>query len=198
MLDSLKQRLDATGEISLSVDGIASGLGISKKTLYKVFPSKEFLVRRLVQMVMAEAAMRIHTIVTSDQRLPEKLSHILAFFSILFRRMDSDLGRELHYRMPEVWQMVEQFREQKLQENVVKLLEQGVREEVIRPDIDRDLFIKAFVAVAQAIIRPSTLLIDTRSPQQVLTQIITMMYTGIMTDAGRNEFLAATRQSTSV
>jgi AcrR family transcriptional regulator len=197
ILSTLKERLDATGEIDLSMDGIATGLRMSKKTLYTIFDSREDLVRQLVSLVLAETGGRIDAIVSADERLALKLSRLLTFLSLVFRRMDSDLGRELHFRMPEIWRQVEQFRERKLQENVSKLLEQGVRERVIRPDIDRQLFLMAFIAASQALIRPSTLLDGTRSPQQVVSQLLTMMYTGIMTDAGREEFFTATQLSTS-
>jgi AcrR family transcriptional regulator len=193
----LKERLDATGEIDLSMDGIATGLRMSKKTLYTIFDSRQDLVRQLVSLVLTETGGRIDAIVSADERLAQKLSRLLTFLSLVFRRMDSDLGRELHFRMPEIWRQVEQFRERKLQENVSKLLEQGVRERVIRPGLDRQLFLMAFIAASQALIRPSTLLDETRSPQQVVSQLLTMMYTGIMTDAGREEFFTATRQSTS-
>jgi len=197
ILSTLKERLDATGEIDLSMDGIATGLRMSKKTLYTIFDSRQDLVRQLVSLVLTETGGRIDAIVSADERLAQKLSRLLTFLSLVFRRMDSDLGRELHFRMPEIWRQVEQFRERKLQENVSKLLEQGVRERVIRPGLDRQLFLMAFIAASQALIRPSTLLDETRSPQQVVLQLLTMMYTGIMTDAGREEFFTATRQSTS-
>jgi AcrR family transcriptional regulator len=197
VLSTLKERLDSTGEIVLSMDGIAAGLGMSKKTLYTVFDNREDLVRQLVGLVLAETGCRIDAIVSADERLAQKLSRLLSFLSFVFRRMDSDLGKELHFRMPEVWRQVEQFRERKLQENVSKLLEQGVREQVIRPGLDRQLFLMAFIAASQALIRPSTLLDQSRSPQQVVAQLLTMMYTGIMTDAGREEFFAATLHSTS-
>jgi AcrR family transcriptional regulator len=197
ILSTLKERLDATGEIDLSMDGIANGLRMSKKTLYTIFDSREDLVRQLVSLVLAETGGRIDAIVSADERLALKLSRLLTFLSLVFRRMDSDLGRELHFRMPEIWMQVEQFRERKLQENVSKLLEQGVRERVIRPGMDRQLFLMAFIAASQALIRPSTLLDGSRSPQQVVSQLLTMMYTGIMTDAGREEFFTATQHSTS-
>jgi AcrR family transcriptional regulator len=197
VLSTLKERLDATGEIVLSMDGIAAGLRMSKKTLYTVFDSREDLVRQLVGLVLTETGGRIEAIVAADERLAQKLSRLLTFLSFVFRRMDSELGKELHFRMPEVWRSVEQFRERKLQENVSKLLEQGVREQVIRPGLDRQLFLMAFIAASQALIRPSTLLDESRSPQQVVAQLLTMMYTGIMTDAGREEFFAATQHSTS-
>jgi AcrR family transcriptional regulator len=179
------------------MDGIASGLRMSKKTLYTIFDSREDLVRQLVGLVLTETGGRIDAIVSADERLAQKLSRLLTFLSLVFRRMDSELGRELHFRMPEVWRQVEQFREHKLQENVSKLLDQGVREQVIRQGLDRQLFLMAFIAASQALIRPSTLLDQSRSPQQVVSQLLTMMYTGIMTDAGREEFFAATQHSTS-
>jgi AcrR family transcriptional regulator len=197
VLNSLKERLDAGGDIMLNVDDIASGLRISKKTLYRVFASKEDLVRQLIDLFLVEVSGRVEEIVGGDERVPRKLSRLLSFLTVTLRRMDSDLGRELHFRMPGLWKRIEQFRERKLQENVTKLLDQGVREGVIRPDIDRQLFLMAFIATAQAVIRPSMLLIEHRSPQQVVAQFITMMYTGIMTDAGRDEFFVATQHSTS-
>lgn len=198
MLTNLKDRLDAGGAVSFAVDDIASELRISKKTLYKIFATKHDLIVQLVDMVLEETGRRVDAIVGADERLARKLARLLAFFCLVFRRMDSDLGRELHFRMPDLWNKIEQFRERKLQENVSRLLDQGVRERVIRADVDRQLFLMAFIAAAQTLIRPSTLLIESRSPQQVVTQLITMMYTGIMTPAGREEFTAATQHPSSV
>ncbi len=54
ILDAVRERMLAEGFARLSVEEIAAMFGMSKKTFYKVFPTKDDLVNQIADRIMAE------------------------------------------------------------------------------------------------------------------------------------------------
>jgi AcrR family transcriptional regulator len=188
ILASLMQKLEADGYVSLTVDEIVTYLGISKKTLYEVFTSREEIFSALVERMTQKAAQHIKSIVTSDLGFIPKMQDLLGFVSYMSRKIDSGMMRDLQKQMPHIWKRIEDFRREKLTENFTRLLRQGMKEHFIRPDLDLTLFLRIHLAVIDAIARPHGLATENRSPQETIQAVIGILFAGILTDAGRKEF----------
>ena len=64
------------GFYKISMDSIASELRISKKTIYKYFPSKESLVECISNRIMTDISGKMESIINSDlSSLGKSLSH---------------------------------------------------------------------------------------------------------------------------
>ena len=74
ILEHARNEFLARGFSKVTVDEIASQLGISKKTLYKSYPSKEELLRASLHSMMRSAGWELERIVSSDKPLVEKLA----------------------------------------------------------------------------------------------------------------------------
>jgi len=177
-----------------SVDEITATLGMSKKTFYQNFPTKDAMLEELIGRVFGEVGGGVDAIVQGAGTFVEKLDALMQFMGSVFRRFVVPFSSEMDRRFPTLWEQIEKFRQQKIQENFARLLEQGKREGYLRGDVDVRIFLMAYTAAIRAIIRPSVLAAHAFTIPDVLEQIVGIFLTGVMTDSGRAAFDAIHRQ----
>lgn len=119
--------------LKFTMDDIAKQLGMSKKTIYKVFDDKEKMFLEMVDYLFdqikasEEEVMRDESLSTL-----EKISKILGVMPESYREIDLRKLYELKEKYPTTYRRVEERLETGW-ENTIALLEQGIQEGVIRP-----------------------------------------------------------------
>lgn len=178
------------GFSKVSMDEIASGLGISKKTLYQHFPSKEALLYQVVTDMMAENGSIIESIV-NDQKMDfhQKLSLLMNHLSGVISRLYRPFGDDLRRNAPEMWEEVDRFRTKKILLNFRKLLESGIRQGVFRKDVDPQLMTMVFSTLIQNLIDPKLFSQIPFTAAQVFETIVEVVFRGILTEPARKEFV---------
>jgi AcrR family transcriptional regulator len=186
------------GGSSFSVDELTSVLGMSKKTFYQNFPTKEAMLEELVGRVFGEVGRGIDAIVQGQGTFVEKIDSLMQFMGSVFRRLAVPFSGEMDRRSPRIWELIENFRQQKIQENFARLLEQGRREGSVREDVDTRIFLMAYSAAIRAIVRPSVLASHAFTIPDVLEQIVRIFFSGLMTGSGRAAFDEIHRQQSQL
>lgn len=185
ILQATRDRFMALGFVGFSVDELSASLGISKKTFYKLFDSKEDLVRQVAERTMAEMRAGIQNIARADTDFVTKLHSIMMFFGRAAGRFSRMSFQDLRKLSPEVWQRIREFRRQRIQDIFGRLLDQGIREGSIRPDVNRRIFLLAYLGVVESLIVPSVLAEESFSAEEAIGGIIDLMFRGVLTDDGR-------------
>lgn len=121
---------------SVSMDDIASHLGMSKKTIYQFFADKDELVDRMMdnELVLMQQDCR-HCYVNARDAVDEiflTMDMIIEQFRHLNPVVLSDLAK-FHYR---TWQRVEKHKEEFVGKIIADNLERGIQEGLYRPDIN--------------------------------------------------------------
>ncbi|OXS61812.1 TetR family transcriptional regulator [Cohnella sp. CIP 111063] len=130
--------------LKFSVRELASRLGISTKTLYQHYASKELLIADLVELSIA--GMRDHEAeVMKDAGTPllRKLYETLIIVPRSFAFSDTRLLNELKNAYPAQWRVIDEYMNEGW-DNIRQLIRQGIEEGALRP-FDVDLFINAYV-----------------------------------------------------
>ena len=119
--------------LKFTMDDIAKELGISKKTIYKVFDDKEKMFLEMVDYLFDQIKASEEEVM-QDKSLStlEKIRKILGVMPESYRDVDLRKLYELKEKYPTTYKRVEQRLETGW-ENTLMLLEQGIREGVIRP-----------------------------------------------------------------
>src|SRR5271157_5248801 len=79
ILDSSLQRILREGYVRVSVEDIALELGMSKKTFYKHFPSKDELIREVIEGMLADLHASVRAIIESDNTFLKRLDMLVTF-----------------------------------------------------------------------------------------------------------------------
>lgn len=128
---------------SVSMDDIAAGLGMSKKTLYQYFADKEELVDACFSGVMDQHRCRC----LEEKELSENAIHqeFLAYDGMteMFAEMNPAVLHDLQKYHPGSFKKFSDFKYKFLYTVISDNLKWGVREGLYRPEIDIDILTRA-------------------------------------------------------
>ncbi|HEY9167101.1 MAG TPA: TetR/AcrR family transcriptional regulator [Candidatus Kryptonia bacterium] len=175
------------GYAKVTMEEIASSLGISKKTLYKFFPNKEKLVRDLISDRQCEFMNHIDGIWRRDD-----LDFIGKFRITLdyFGERSSRVNRfhDLQKLVPDVWKDIHSFKKEKGLEKIKQVLNDGFETGILRKDINRDVIVLLYTNAVESIITPDVLAELPFSGPQVFEAISKIIFEGILTEDGRKRY----------
>ncbi|MDZ7291396.1 MAG: TetR/AcrR family transcriptional regulator [candidate division KSB1 bacterium] len=189
ILNKTKEKFSAIGYGKTSMDEIASELGMSKKTLYKFFPTKLQLAEELMAHTFAEVNRRCDTILASPLSAIEKLFRLIELIADLQNRLVTKVMIEsLHTHLPHLWQRIEAFRRERMHKNMQAIFEQGTRDGTIRTDLDCDMFLHFLQGAIQEGIQPKLLINASYSMHAAILILIDIFMNGVLTEAGRAQY----------
>jgi len=113
---------------SVSVDDIAKELGISKKTFYKFFKSKEELLDKLVQSHIETERLEIEKLVLSSKNAIDELYNIFKFNTANCMNMGNQFVDELKKNYFKTWRKLEVHLYNDVPLVIFKNLERGQNE----------------------------------------------------------------------
>src|SRR5512139_2146876 len=132
ILEAAREKFFEQGFVKVTVDEISTDLGISKKTLYKFFPSKEDLVRSVIHLMMRQVNNRIERIIKSDAPFIGKMSDLLLFIGRMWGRAGRQFPMDMKKYFPDLWREIEVFRRERILTNIQKIFVQAKQEGVLR------------------------------------------------------------------
>ncbi len=176
------------GISKVTIDEIASELGMSKKTMYKFFPSKEDLLAAVVHDMMTGLRATIESIVASDSSFSEKLPAILGHLGRQIGMTSKQFLIDLQRFTPELWKEMDRFRRERILTNVRQLFLQAKDEGVFRKDLNIDLFLLLFINAVQGIVNPQVLSEQSFSMNEALDGIFKVIFEGAMTEEARKSW----------
>ena len=187
----------ARGFSKVTVDEIASQLGISKKTLYKSYPSKEELLRASLHSMMRSAGWELERIVSSDKPLVEKLATAMMTMGSYISRLRKESIIDLQRFAPTIWRELDKFRQDHIVSRLVAMVAQARLENLLRPEVHEEVVIQMLIHSIQGIVNPEVLITHSFSAEQATRSIITVIFQGALTDSARKELRPFERKQES-
>jgi len=181
------------GFLRVTTDDIAAEIGISKATLYKLFSSKEEILRAVVRGIMNEILSRVELLIRDDSLgFVEKMVALFSFLGTQFSQFGPILIRDLQRSVPEIWEEIDEFRRDKIFKNFKVILEAGRRQGFFREDVDLDMLLRMFAGLIQQFVSPVEIVRSGRTPGEMFESVIKVFFQGILTDKGRLDFSGRT------
>ena len=179
IIDAAEKRFSQYGFRRVTMDDIASDLGISKKTLYLHFKSKEDIawavkermhkdIGRLLQKAKKEIPDPI-------ERFKKIIAEVTSRVSIIGSTFMTDIKKDI----PDLWRECEFFREKEIYKYIGGILEEGVRKGKIRKDIDTKIAVMAYLGAIKMIIQPDILMENQFSIEDAFDNILKIFLEGI-------------------
>lgn len=179
---------------NVRMDELSQKIGISKRTLYENYPSKESLFEAVIEFEMSLIKERVDGIVERIEADPEV--NLIEEIHLLWQiDADSSMGfkreffSDIQKFTPNLWEKIANFRHKEMEANFKKIFIVGQAQDVFRKDINVDLLFLIHLTAVQNILNPDVLLTLNHSPQEVMDTIYTLMFAGILTDKVRNEYI---------
>ncbi len=137
---------------SVTMDDVARGLSISKKTLYKFFDNKLNLILRCVAFTMAEEKAFVLEQSDKSKDAIEEMLGIAGHVNQTLKKIHPSAIYDLQKYYPEAWQILEQYTHEFIFQHIKENLEKGMKTGIYRNDIHPDIIAKLFIGKSQLIL----------------------------------------------
>ncbi len=169
---------------SLTMDTIAQGLRMSKKTLYKYFSSKEDLIDAVIEQIMANIKSNVEQVIVSNVNAIEKLFNVLKIIVQSLGRLNPDYLQFLNAKGFRHWEKIENFRRQIVAKNYIKIIEQGKLEGFIE-DKPTIILITGAYGIVKSIVNPEFVLNNNFSFESAAKYAIGLVINACATEKGK-------------
>ena len=131
---------------SVTMDDIASGMGISKKTIYQHFENKNDLVEAVTMNLFETISCGIDEIITLNQNPIEELFDIKDFVMKNLKNESTSPIYQLQKYYPQIHKTLMSRQFDKMGDCVVDNLKKGIEQNVFRSDINVELIARFYFA----------------------------------------------------
>ncbi|HQF39173.1 MAG TPA: TetR/AcrR family transcriptional regulator [Opitutaceae bacterium] len=184
-----RRQFIALGFSRTTMDDLAGELGMSKNTLYAHFPGKERIVSAIMEAKIHEVRTGMHGI-AEDTSIPvmDRAHRMMAFIVRQMGEVSPAFLRDLARQHPALYARMETVRAEILPQVWGKLLADGAAEGLIRRDLDPAFVSEMMLATARTLLSPDALERLHLEPHEVIDQMLTILFNGILTPAGRKAY----------
>lgn len=189
IVDAARRHFMTLGFSRTTMDDLAGELGMSKKTLYAHFPGKAMIISYLMEAKIAEVRKGMHAL-AADTSLPvmDRAHRMMAFIVRQMSEISPAFLRDLERHHPALLARMESVRAEILPQVWGKLLADGAAEGLVRPELDPAFVSEMALINIQGLLRPATLDRLQLRPHEVVDRVLTILFNGILTPAGRQAY----------
>lgn len=188
IVDAARRHFFAHGFRRVTMGDIAAELGMSKKTLYACFQSKDDLVRAILLNKFAEIDADLKAIsALRSVRIMDRLHRSLACLQRHTEEIQPPFVRDMHRAAPELFQLVQGRRRELIRRTFGGLFAEGRKAGVFRSDIPAWLIVEILLGATEAILNPAKLAELKLTPQSGLIAILSVVLEGAVAPNARQK-----------
>ncbi len=185
ILDVAYRRFADFGFKKVTIDEIAAELGISKKTVYKFFSSKEELLREVVLLRMKLLLEAFEKIQSMKESSVDKIQAISEIVGTHINEQWQRILTEVRLNAPNLFREIDAIIQKQLALGWQKLFVEGQKGGWIRKDIDPVVFTTAYIGVVRELMKTDFLSKHALTESEVPKQVFRMFTEGVLTEKGR-------------
>jgi len=169
---------------SITMDDVASQLGMSKKTLYQFVSNKEELVGKVIDLEIE--------LLNKGMECPER-DNVNAIEELLFvGKVINKKMKELNYSTlfdlkkyyPHHYERLTNARREKMHINVIRNIEKGQHEGLYRKDLDSNIIARIQISRVEGIVDNDILSVEEFTSERFFTEIFVYHIRGIANQTG--------------
>ena len=156
---------------------IAARLSMSKKTVYQHYPSKEALICDVIERIAGPWLAMADEVIAEEPPFLEAVSRLSGFVDALSHNVSRAMLDDMEI-LPDIWPVIEARREDAVAK-LVRVLQLGQRQGVVRPDVDAALVIRILINTLNTFGTPRSLADLDLLPGEFAYQVLTLFFDGI-------------------
>ena len=187
IIEQIQEKLFVEGFYKTTMDEVASELGMSKKTVYKFFPSKEDLVNAIAEHFMHSMRKKILTALSSDRNAIEKLGELIKILASVSQKVSPARMEEIRRHFPSIWNKIDKFRAKMMFENITRVIEQGKSEGLV-VEYPTVIIMHVLVGSIRNVVTPDFIVNNSFSIIEAAQFTFRIIIGGILTEKGKKQF----------
>ena len=188
LLMTAMQEFMQYGFSRISMDDLAIRMGMSKKTLYKYYPSKEELVKAVLEVRKQRVGELMSFIETKVPKhaFGEKIVQVSQKVAEFLSEIQPHVMFDLKKSFPLIFDDFDTFRKASIVKGFTIALNEGRASGVFRDDIPIELAVHMHLTLISTMMNPEYLSSQQYTPLQVFTMILRCTMEGLCTNKGRS------------
>ena len=169
------------------MDELAGELHISKKTIYKHFPSKDNLIKEICSFTTSEIVENADQIVEGKEDVVVKFVKLLNLYGGFLSMVSERWFNDISVHAPNLKKEIETRRNDKINNIMLKLLEQGKKEKLII-NYPSEMILVVFTSSLKAVLNTDFLVMNRFSMHEAFKLTYEILLNGILTSKGKDKF----------
>jgi AcrR family transcriptional regulator len=170
---------------SITMDEIATSLGISKKTIYQFFTDKDDLVFAVIGQEINENEMECVQFREAAENAVHEIFLAVEDLDELLRSTNPLVLYDLEKHHPRAFQKIKDFKYQFLHHATVENLRRGIEEGLYRSDLNKDIAAKSRIEAAFLVFNPDLFPHSKYSMSEVNFELAILFLHGVVTEKGK-------------
>jgi len=187
ILEYARDKFFKHGFKQVTMAELATGLQISKKTIYEIFFTKQNLVESVVESQLHSVMNNYKDILDAPSDLVEKLYKIWILIGQNYIVIGKVYRHDLRPYHQELWKQLDEARETVFQ-NFISFLDEGKFLRLIRSDIHNDIILPSYLGALENVMHESKLSRSAYTADHAFYTISTIMFEGLLSESGRKQF----------
>lgn len=193
IIDVAKELFAKYGFNRVKTDDLANSLGISKRTIYEYFPSKETLFEEVINSDLNETKSKLDEIVNridndENVNLIEELENLLDLSSTSSCNFTNEFFEDIKKYTPQLWRKIISFREEQMKANFSKIAAFGKNKGYFKNYVNEDVVFLMHNYIFQNLLDPHILATLPLTARDTIRIIYDILFTGVLTENGRNDY----------
>lgn len=178
VLNAMEELVRLRGLTAVTTDELAARAGVSKRTLYRYFPSKEAVVEGVIRRVMARIEARVEGVLQADLPPGEKLRGTVRVIVEHVPVLEPFAFGDLPRIYPRLWAMVDEYRVQRMA-RMESVIAEGEASGDFRP-VHPQVAVAAIIAAVRAVLNPAFILQHGLSLPQAFDELFGLFLYGLL------------------
>lgn len=184
LLLRIRDLLFLYGTKSITLDDIASRMGISKKTIYSCCPDKKNLVDRIVVDYLSSHRADAERVRSESRHAIDEVLQMARLARARMEQVSPAFLFDLNKYYPDIWARFEQYRTQEIFGQVVDVIKRGQQEGLFRTDLDTEIVAAMHLQHIRLLTEPGQQPRPERPVGDLIRHIISIFLQGIVTRKG--------------
>ena len=170
----------------VSMDELAQSLGMSKRTIYELFPAKEALIEAVINQKFSQVEAELESLTSGPQlEFLELWKQLFACMHRQISEVQPAFVHDIRRHAPEIFDLIEKKRRALIERYVERLIRRGQESGNIRSDASAGFFVEMMLALISAMITPQKMEELNMTPQHGLMTVFSVVFEGLLTRKGR-------------
>jgi len=187
IIEQIEDKFFKDGFYKTTMDEVAAELGMSKKTIYKFFSSKDDLLYAIVSHFMNGMKNKILSKLNSNGNAIEKLGDLLNILASAAPKVSTKRMEEMKKYYPELFVKIDEFRTKMMFENITKVIDQG-KSEGLFLDYPTVMIMNVLVGAVRTVVTPEFIVNNSFSFSETAQYTLRIVIGGILTEKGKKQF----------
>ncbi|MEM0993512.1 MAG: TetR/AcrR family transcriptional regulator [Bacteroidota bacterium] len=169
---------------SVSMDDIASKLGMSKKTIYQYFENKSDLIQQVTLSHIQQDLAVFNSIRDSADNAVEELMNFAQYLMETIRQVSPTAMYDLQKYYRESFCKVQEVHRQYVYSTIKENIERGQQQDIYRAEINADIAARMYVAASHAVMDEDVFPMENYKKEEIIKEFIHQFVHGWASDKG--------------